>query len=213
MPICYFGEGAASEGDFHAAMNMSATLKTPLIFFCRNNSFAISTPVHEQYAGDGVAARAPAYGMPAFRVDGNDLIAVWAVSEEARRMAVAEQTPVLIEAISWRVGHHSTSDDSSAYRKLDQARIKHHCPIKRLASFLQVSEEEIKIISEEHRQQVLKALEEAEKEQKPPISEMFTDVYDGPSLTPELTRQQSELMEHLAKDGVAYNLSDFKSDK
>lgn len=74
--ICYFGEGAASEGDFHCALNMSATLSCPVIFFCRNNGYAISTPVKEQYKGDGIAARGVAYGIPTIRCDGNDVFAV-----------------------------------------------------------------------------------------------------------------------------------------
>jgi 2-oxoisovalerate dehydrogenase E1 component alpha subunit len=65
--IVYFGDGAASEGDFHAAMNFSATLEAPLIFFCRNNGFAISTPIKDQYRGDGIVARAQGYGIPAIR--------------------------------------------------------------------------------------------------------------------------------------------------
>jgi 2-oxoisovalerate dehydrogenase E1 component alpha subunit len=73
--ICYFGEGAASEGDFHAALNMASTLKCPVIFYCRNNGFAISTPVQEQYRGDGIASRGIGYGIHTIRVDGND---VWA---------------------------------------------------------------------------------------------------------------------------------------
>ena len=70
--ICYFGDGAASEGDAHAAFNFAATLSCPVIFFCRNNGYAISTPVQDQYRGDGIAGRGPSYGMPAIRVDGKD---------------------------------------------------------------------------------------------------------------------------------------------
>ena len=68
--MCYFGEGAASEGDAHSALNFAATLETPIIFFCRNNGYAISTPTSEQYRGDGIASRAAGYGMLAIRVDG-----------------------------------------------------------------------------------------------------------------------------------------------
>ena len=75
--ICYFGEGAASEGDAHAAFNFAATLDCPIIFFCRNNGYAISTPVNEQYKGDGIAVRGPAFGMDTIRVDGNDVFAVY----------------------------------------------------------------------------------------------------------------------------------------
>merc|ERR1719500_1703715 len=108
--ICYFGEGAASEGDAHAAFNFAATLECPIIFFCRNNGYAISTPVSEQYRGDGIAVRGPAYGMSTIRVDGNDVLAVYNAVKAAREMAITENKPVLIEAMTYRIGHHSTSD-------------------------------------------------------------------------------------------------------
>lgn len=213
LPICYFGEGAASEGDFHAAMNMAATLKTPLIFFCRNNGYAISTPDHEQYAGDGIAARGPGYGIPTFRVDGNDLWAVYAVAREARRLALHESTPVLIEAITHRIGHHSTSDDSSAYRKLDPKQVDRDCPIARVKRFLQARQaltdtENSKMINDA-RSAVLDALEAAEKLPKPAIENLFTDVYD--QLTPELKDQQAELNRHLSKYGDAYDLDQYEN--
>ena len=114
--ICYFGEGAASEGDAHAAFNFAATLDCPIIFFCRNNGYAISTPVNEQYKGDGIAVRGPAFGMDTIRVDGNDVFAVYNATRAARDICINENRPVLIEAMTYRIGHHSTSDDSSAYR-------------------------------------------------------------------------------------------------
>lgn len=100
--ICYFGEGAASEGDAHAGFNFAATLECPIIFFCRNNGYAISTPTSEQYRGDGIAARGPGYGILSIRVDGNDVFAVYNATKEARRRAVAENQPFLIEAMTYR---------------------------------------------------------------------------------------------------------------
>ncbi|CAG0891773.1 unnamed protein product, partial [Darwinula stevensoni] len=88
----------------------------------RNNGYAISTPTQEQYAGDGIAGRGPAYGITSIRVDGNDVLAVYNVTKEARRIAVEEMRPVLVEAMTYRIGHHSTSDDSSAYRSVDEVR-------------------------------------------------------------------------------------------
>jgi len=85
------------------------------MFGSRNNGYAISTPVSEQYRGDGIASRGPGYGMAAFRVDGNDVLAVYNVTMKAREMCLMNK-PVIIEAITYRVGHHSTSDDSLAYR-------------------------------------------------------------------------------------------------
>lgn len=86
--ICYFGDGAASEGDAHAAFNFAATLHCPILFFCRNNGYAISTPTTEQYAGDGIAGKGPGYGMATIRVDGNDVFAVYNATKAARELAV-----------------------------------------------------------------------------------------------------------------------------
>lgn len=92
------------------------------ILFSRNNGYAISTPVEEQYRGDGIAVRGPAYGMSTIRVDGNDVFAVYNAVKEARNIAINEMRPVLVEAMTYRIGHHSTSDDSSAYRSVDEVR-------------------------------------------------------------------------------------------
>lgn len=209
LPICYFGEGAASEGDFHAALNMAATLKTPLIFFCRNNGYAISTPDHEQYAGDGIAARGQGYGIPTFRVDGNDLWAVYAVTKAARQLALGKSTPILIEAITHRIGHHSTSDDSSAYRKLDPIKSDQNCPIGRVRKFLNLTDEENAKMVQEARDAVLAALEASEKLPKPSIDNLFADVYD--QLTPELKEQEAQLKEHLQKYSDQYDLDQYET--
>ena len=118
--VCYFGEGAASEGDFHAGLNMAAVHKAPVIFFCRNNGYAISTPASEQFQGDGIASRGVGYGMKTIRVDGSDALAVYEATRLARKMAVEENEPVLIEACAYRLGGHSTSDDPTGYRTKDE---------------------------------------------------------------------------------------------
>lgn len=100
--VCYFGDGAASEGDAHAAFNFAATLKCPVILFCRNNGYAISTPVEHQYGGDGIAARGPAYGINTLRVDGNDVLAVYNATRKAKEYALNESKPVVIEALGYR---------------------------------------------------------------------------------------------------------------
>ncbi|KAL8454628.1 hypothetical protein Emed_000349 [Eimeria media] len=116
ISVGFFGEGAASEGDFHAAANFAATLKGNTLLVCRNNGYAISTPVKDQYAGDGIAIRGIAYGMRTIRVDGNDLFASYLATKTARDLILQTNEPVLMEFMTYRVGQHSTSDDSSAYR-------------------------------------------------------------------------------------------------
>ncbi|KAH9509079.1 hypothetical protein Btru_048978 [Bulinus truncatus] len=90
--MCYFGEGAASEGDAHAAFNFAAVLNCPIIFFCRNNGYAISTPTKDQYRGDGIASRAAGYGMLSVRVDGNDVFAVYNATKSKRALYISKSS-------------------------------------------------------------------------------------------------------------------------
>lgn len=142
VAVTYFGEGAASEGDFGPALNFAATLRCQTLFYVRNNMYAISTPIDDQYAGDGIAVRGVSYGIPTIRVDGNDIFAVYAATKKAREMIIKEKRPVMIEAISYRQGDHSTSDFSQAYRDTEEMKKWNHllnefkCPIYRLEKYL-----------------------------------------------------------------------------
>ncbi|KAJ3023454.1 UNVERIFIED_CONTAM: hypothetical protein HDU68_008610 [Siphonaria sp. JEL0065] len=214
--VCFFGEGAASEGDFHAALNMAATTESPVIFFCRNNGYAISTPAREQYRGDGIASRGHGYGMHTIRVDGNDVLAVYNVVKEARRIAVEEQKPVLIEALTYRVGHHSTSDDSSAYRPKKEVSdwMKQDAPISRFRKYLEAknwwSEEQDQALRKEARAQVLEAFSNAEVLKKPAVSNLFTDVYD--EMPWNLVEQKEKLAELMKKYPAHYDDSGYAKD-
>lgn len=214
--VCYFGEGAASEGDFHAGMNMATTQSAPIIFFCRNNGFAISTPVAEQYRGDGIAARGIAYGMHTIRVDGNDIWAVYEATKRAREIAVGADgsgtKPVLVEAMTYRESHHSTSDDSTRYRSTEEIEAwrTNANPIKRLRLFMeqrgwwdQASEDALRA---EERKAVLTALATAESKPRPPVSELFTDVYGDAVLPRHLEKQRLELDSHLKEHPDHYVL-------
>ncbi|KAF6078042.1 hypothetical protein HJG60_008985 [Phyllostomus discolor] len=212
--ICYFGEGAASEGDAHAGFNFAATLECPIIFFCRNNGYAISTPTSEQYRGDGIAARGPGYGILSIRVDGNDVFAVYNATKEARRRAVAENQPFLIEAMTYRIGHHSTSDDSSAYRSVDEVNYwdKQDHPISRLRHYMQSrgwwDDEQEKAWRKQSRKKVMEAFEEAERKLKPNPSLLFSDVYQ--EMPAQLRKQQESLTRHLQTYGEHYPLDHFE---
>jgi 2-oxoisovalerate dehydrogenase E1 component alpha subunit len=212
--ICYFGDGAASEGDFHAGLNFAATLKCPVIFFCRNNGYAISTPVKSQYFGDGIVPRGLAYGMHSIRVDGNDLLAVYQATKEARRIAIEEGSPSLIEAMTYRVGHHSTSDDSTRYRgkpEIDQWT-KEHSPIARCRAYLEKkgwwSAAQHSEYVDYARQTVDEGLTAALAKKKPSLSSLFEDVFDV--IPKQLLEQQAQLHEHLAKYPADYDLTGFK---
>lgn len=212
--ICYFGEGAASEGDAHAGFNFAATLECPIIFFCRNNGYAISTPTSEQYRGDGIAARGPGYGIMSIRVDGNDVFAVYNATKEARRRAVAENQPFLIEAMTYRIGHHSTSDDSSAYRSVDEVSYwdRQDHPISRLRHYLQGrgwwDDEREKAWRKQSRRKVMEAFEQAERKPKPSPSLLFSDVYQ--EMPAQLRKQQESLARHLQTYGEHYPLDHFE---
>lgn len=205
---CYFGEGAASEGDAHAAMNFAATLDCPVMFICRNNGYAISTPIEDQYRGDGIVHRALGYGMGAMRVDGNDLFAVYAATRRARQYCLSESKPILIEAMTYRVGHHSTSDDSSAYRDTKEVQEwdTKESPINRIKLYLcnngLWNEDQDQEIRRQARAELIDALNWAEKMKRLPITSMFEDVYD--QLPEHLQRQRDELRQHLTKYGEHY---------
>lgn len=205
--LVYFGEGAASEGDFHAGLNMASVLKVPAIFFCRNNGYAISTPVAEQLAGDGIAPRGVGYGMKTIRVDGNDILAVYAATQEARRLAVEENEPVLIEAMSYRMAGHSTSDDPTGYRTRDEENAwRDKCPLKRFRQYLLskgwINEADADAQQQQVKEAVLAALKEAEQVPVTHIDEIIADVYDTP--TQQLQQQLEALKAHVRKYPDAY---------
>ncbi|KAI8049037.1 thiamine diphosphate-binding protein [Syncephalis plumigaleata] len=195
--MCYFGDGAASEGDFHAALNFAATLKCPVIFFCRNNGFAISTPVEEQYKGDGIG-----YGVNSIRVDGMMF---------GTELAVQKNLPVLIEAMTYRY-----SDDSSAYRSKQEVEDwkQKDNPITRLRKYLEArswwNEEMETELRADMRKQLLTEFATAEKAKKPALSELFTDVYDKPS---KILQEQERELHDLIKRYPEYYSTEGYADK
>eukprot|EP00980_Cylindrotheca_fusiformis_P011905 scaffold2830_cov131-Cylindrotheca_fusiformis.AAC.26 len=202
VAACFFGDGCASTPDFHSGLNFAAVLKAPVIFFCRNNGYAISTSVEDQYNGDGIVSRAKGYGMAGIRVDGNDIFAVHAAVREARKYALENSAPVLIEAMTYRGGHHSTSDDSLRYRSASEVKAADASdPIARFENFLlqtgQLSEEQLAEARDEEKIAILKAMREAERKPDPPLSEMFKDVYR--EMPKSLQQQERMLHDHLKK--------------
>ena len=202
--VAFFGEGAASEGDFHAALNFAATLAAPCLFVCRNNGYAISTPSREQMRGDGIASRAPGYGAHALRVDGNDALAVREAVAAARALCVRESAPVIVEAVTYRLAHHSTSDDSTRYRPVEEIRAhaeggRH--PIARLRAYMHArgwwADDDEQRLRAAERAAVQRALERGEAKGPPSRHTLFEDVFD--EMPVELRRQRDELEQHLAE--------------
>ncbi|BFH16732.1 pyruvate dehydrogenase (acetyl-transferring) E1 component subunit alpha [Paenibacillus dendritiformis] len=181
--IVYFGEGATSEGDFHEALNFAGVYQTATVFFCQNNGYAISVPFHAQSASRTIAQRAAAYDMPGVRVDGNDVFAVWLTVREAIERGLNGGGPTLIEAVTFRYGPHTTSDDPRKYR--DQARIsaewrEQRDPIERLKLHLLKrgawSEEHEARLMERVSALIEAAVDEAESYPKSRPEEMFMHV-------------------------------------
>ncbi len=180
--LCYFGEGTTSKGDFHVGLNFAALKKAPVIFFCRNNGFAISTRVEDQFASKGIASKGKAYGIESIQVDGNDYFAVHEVVTKAKEKCLAGKGPILIEAVTYRLGAHSTSDDPTAYR--DDAEVekwKKRDPVLRLKRYLESKKLWDEKKEKSHLSKVKKeidlAIEAAKGTPGPALETIVKDVY------------------------------------
>ncbi|MHB8190257.1 MAG: thiamine pyrophosphate-dependent dehydrogenase E1 component subunit alpha [Ferrimicrobium sp.] len=135
--VAFFGDGATSQGDFHEAMNFGSVLRLPLIFMCENNQWAISVPLSSQMRAQTIAQRSVAYGIEGYRVDGNDYVAVYNLVHELAIRARAGEGPFLVEAITYRLGAHTTADDPGKYRSTEEYDVwVKRDPLTRLERFL-----------------------------------------------------------------------------
>lgn len=189
--VTTFGEGATSEGDFHAAINFAGAQGAPIVFLCQNNSYAISVGYNRQTAADSIAAKAHAYGMPGYRVDGMDVLACYFVVREALERAREGVGPSLIETIVYRYGPHSPADDDTRYRPAEEVEAwRKRDPLGRMRRFLERrglwNEEREEALRKEIDEEQRRAVREAEESGKVPREWMFEDVY-------------AELPEHLAE--------------
>ncbi|XP_052200668.1 2-oxoisovalerate dehydrogenase subunit alpha 2, mitochondrial-like isoform X3 [Diospyros lotus] len=209
--VTYFGDGGTSEGDFHAGLNFAAVVDAPLIFICRNNGWAISTPASQQFRSDGVAVKGQAYGIRSLKVDGNDALAVYGAVRAAREMAISEQRPILIEAMTYRVGHHSTSDDSTKYRPVDEIEYWREVqnPLSRFRKWMERngwwSRKDEAELQSKVKEEVFHAIQVAERTEKAPLADLFTDVYDH---LPSNLREQ----EMLLRETIKRHPQDYPSD-
>jgi len=136
--VTFFGDGASSEGDFHEAINFATTLQLPLVFFCQNNGWAISTPRKKNVCGETVAQRGLAYGAHCVQVDGNDIFAVVKVVREALHRARNDFEVTFIEGVTYRMGDHTTADDARRYRDpADLEKWARRDPLIRLRMYLE----------------------------------------------------------------------------
>ena len=196
IALVYFGDGATSEGDFHVALNFAGVYKAATIFLCRNNQWAISVPSKVQTASPSFAVKATAYNIEGVQVDGNDIFAVYAVTRKAADRARQGKGPTLIEAVTYRQGGHTTSDDPRVYRDDKEVEEwKKKDPISRFKSYLigngAWSEKKDAGLEEDIKKEIDAAVKRAEKIGPPSIDTMFEDVLD--SVPWHLEEQREEL--------------------
>lgn len=179
----YMGDGATSEGDFHVALNFAGVFKAPVVFVCQNNQWAISTPVSVQTASPTLAHKALGYGIPALRVDGNDFLACHAAMRQAVAHARAGKGPVFIEALTYRVSAHSSSDDPSRYRdeSVTATWRTERDPLLRARRFMidsgTLGEAEERELAEALDAEVRAAIAAEESAGPPPLDTLVEDVF------------------------------------
>jgi pyruvate dehydrogenase E1 component alpha subunit/2-oxoisovalerate dehydrogenase E1 component alpha subunit len=184
IAAAFMGDGATSSGEFHAAMNFAGVWQAPVVFICQNNHWAISVPVAKQTAVKDISLKAPGYGMPGVRVDGNDVLGVYLAVREAATRAREGNGPTFIEAVTYRMGGHSSSDDPTRYR--DEAEVKtwgEKDPLVRFRRYLEScgtwdAEKEEQTTSEA-TERIGTAIKKAEAHEMPALETMFDDVYAG----------------------------------
>jgi len=197
VALCYFGDGATSEDDFHAGLNFAAVYKVPVVLVCQNNQFAISTPVAAQTCSQTLAAKGLAYAIPSLRVDGNDVLAMYATIKAAVDAARAGQGPTFIEAVTYRLGAHGSADDPTQYRDgTEHAAWRERDPLLRFGRWLA----ETKVLGSEAqaaastriRDEIRAAIVTEESVAPPPRPSLFDDVFSRPTWL--LEAQRAELM-------------------
>ncbi|WP_435062806.1 thiamine pyrophosphate-dependent enzyme [Halobaculum sp. EA56] len=207
--VC-FGDGATSEGDFHEGLNFAGVFDAPTVFFCENNGWAISLPRERQTASESIAIKADAYGIEGVRVDGNDPLATRAVVEDALASA-RDGDPVLVEALTYRRGAHTTADDPSQYRDddpdLPACRVRD--PLDRFAEWCEergvVDGDFVEEATAAANEELAEAVETAESVPRPEPEELFDPVYE--TLPPEIRRQREEARAFVDEHGEeAYEL-------
>ncbi len=200
--LVYFGDGATSQGDFHVAMNFAGVFEVPIVFLCKNNQWAISVPFERQTGSENIAIKAQAYGFGGMRVDGNDVLSVYSACKDAVEAAREGKGPTLIEAVTYRMGPHSTSDDPKRYRteaEVEEWRAKD--PILRFQLYLKskgIWNEELEAdVRQKTEDLVAVAVKEAEAASPPGPETLFDDVYDG--IPWNIAEQKEELLQLLGR--------------
>jgi len=202
--MCFFGDGATSEGDFHEGLNMAGVYQAPVIFVCQNNQWAISIPRKAQTRSATIAQKAIAYGIAGIQVDGNDILAVHTAAAEAVARARAGQGPTLIEAVTYRMMMHTTADDPKRYRTEEEVALwQSRDPLTRFEVYLKskglLDDAASQRLTEEIQGQIQTAVDNAEAQMKTlgdPL-DMFNHVFA--TLPDHLRDQKRALAEEIAQ--------------
>jgi pyruvate dehydrogenase E1 component alpha subunit/2-oxoisovalerate dehydrogenase E1 component alpha subunit len=198
--LAVMGDGGTSEGDFHVAMNFAGVYRVPCVFYCQNNQWAISVPLRQQTASETIAVKARAYGFEGVQVDGNDVLAVYAAVKKAVDRARAGGGPSFVEALTYRMGPHSSSDDPKRYRaEEEEEEWRRKDPIDRFRKYLQKQGVWTEAFEKETwdavRGEVNEAVKAVERVGPPAISSMFEDVYA--QVPAHLGEQKKDLVDYL----------------
>jgi pyruvate dehydrogenase E1 component alpha subunit len=182
VALCYMGDGGTSEEDFHVGLNFAAVYQVPAVFVCQNNQWAISTPLNLQTVSQTIAVKGLAYGVPSVRVDGNDVLAVYATVKEAVDRARAGGGPTFIEALTYRIGPHSSSDDPTRYRdEAEPTAWREKDPLVRFGKWLAstgvLSGADQAALNDEVDAEIRQAIALEEPAAPPPLRSMIEDVY------------------------------------
>lgn len=197
--IGFIGDGGTSEPDFHHAMNFAGIYQVPCVIICQNNQFAISVRPWQQTASETYAVKGRAYGVPSVRVDGNDALAVYHAVAQAVERGRSGGGPTFIEALTYRIGAHSSSDDPSRYRSQEEVDAwLLRDPVKRLRDHMvgvgMMDDERDAALEEELNAEIAAAIKTAEAFPPPERSSLFDDVYE--QLPPHLREQRDALLRH-----------------
>ncbi|SFC71954.1 pyruvate dehydrogenase E1 component alpha subunit [Bacillus sp. OV322] len=182
--IAYFGDGATSEGDFHEGMNFASVFKAPVVFFNQNNQFAISVPIRKQMNSETIAQKSVAYNIPGYRIDGNDIFAVYFYTKKALDLARNGGGPTLIEAVTWRYGAHTTADDPKKYRNQEESNLKRTSfdPVLRLERYMKKTGLWEERLLQQELEEIHNQIEDAVKEMEafPPadVNDLFDHVFE-----------------------------------
>lgn len=197
VTVGFMGDGATSQPDFHNAMNFAAVFKVPCVLVCQNNHWSISVPTSRQTASVTIAVKAKAYGMPGVRVDGNDVLAMYRAVSDAVVRARGGGGPTFIEAVTYRIGAHSTSDDPTRYRS--EAEVQEWAkkdPVDRFRKHLAylglVSDESDAALEADVNAEIGAAIAEVEAHGPPARESLFEDVYA--TMPWHLREQRAELL-------------------